>query len=98
VRTLFFVPQGPRCAGHGGSADLGKESRMKLANATNHPGPTQDDQINCLSILIIFMKQRTYLITLPNRFKLKRSITTIRMSIDTRRLYQFFASWGGCLT
>jgi hypothetical protein len=28
----------------------------------------QDDQINCLIILIIFMKQRTYLITLPNRF------------------------------
>jgi hypothetical protein len=29
----------------------------------------QDDQINCLSILSIFVKQRTYLATLPNRFE-----------------------------
>jgi hypothetical protein len=29
------------------------------------PATRQDDQINYLSILSIFMKQRTYLITLP---------------------------------
>ena len=33
-------------------------------------GYGQDDQINCLSILSIFVKQRTYLATLPNRFEI----------------------------
>ena len=31
------------------------------------PATRQDDQINCLVILSIFAKQRTYLTTLPNR-------------------------------
>ena len=31
------------------------------------PSTTQDDQFNCMSILIIFVKQRTYLATLPSR-------------------------------
>ena len=30
------------------------------------PSTAQGDQFNCLSILIIFVKQRTYLATLPN--------------------------------
>jgi hypothetical protein len=40
----------------------------EATSCTGNPGPTQDDQINCLIILIILiilMKQRTYLITLP---------------------------------
>ena len=41
--------------------------RRRWQNAVAH-SPTQDDQMNCLIILIIFMKQRTYLITLPNPF------------------------------
>jgi hypothetical protein len=47
---------------------VGSKAGTRVQNRTPLSS-TQGDQINCLSILIIFVKQRTYLATLPNEMR-----------------------------
>jgi hypothetical protein len=66
-RPLLFGPPSPQPYPKPASKTSRPRDQLRLRSLeTSHP-PRQDAQINSLNILSTFMKQRTYLTTLPDR-------------------------------